>query len=116
MITINGHGNTKNSQGEVDAFQRVSECLKNKIPVIATAGHGKLPYFLKYAVDHLTEVQLHPKTTTIKENNQEVCLCSVDTKNVQRCPEVLHQLKKIHGQNSKTSIEQFLVNLSEVGI
>lgn len=106
----------KNSQGEVDAFQRVSECLKNKIPVIATAGHGKLAYFLKYVVDHFTAVQLNPKTTTIKENNEDVCLCSVDIKNVQRCPEVLHQLRKIHDQNSKTNIEQFLANLSEVGI
>ena len=100
----------------MDAFQRVCECLKNKIPVIATAGHGKLAYFLKFVVDHLAALQLNPKTTTIKENNEDVCLCSVDIKNVKRCPEVLYQLKKIHDQNSKTNIERFLANLSEVRI
>ena len=103
-------------QGEIDAFQRVSDCLKNNIPIIATVGHGKLADFLKFVVDHFATTQRAPpeSESSSKEFQEDVCLCTLDRKRVDTCPDVKYQLQRIYDNCSNADLEHCLSSLSEV--
>ena len=109
--------NTIHLKGEIVAFQRVSECLKNNIPIIATVGHGKLAYFLKYVVDHFGTAKPTPTTseTYSKEHHEgHVCFCALDRTKVDSCPDVKYQLQTMFPDSLKKDLDDCLSGLSEV--
>ena len=95
----------------------MSECLKNNIPIIATVGHGKLAYFLKYVVDHFGTAKPTPTTseTYSKEHHEgHNCFCALDRTKVDSCPDVKYQLQTMFPDSLKKDLEDCLSGLSEV--
>jgi hypothetical protein len=99
-------------QGDIDAFDRVSECLQYNIPIIATVGHGRLADFLKFVVDHFATAK-HTMETESSSHEQH-CFCSLDRTRVHKCLDVKYRLQMMYDDCSMTELDRCLASLSEV--